>query len=158
VADRPEPLIVGLGNRLRADDAAGLAAAEIIVARRPELRALPYEGEPLGLVELWAGVDSAIVIDAVAGDRPGRIWRLSDPEPLLGRLPAAGSTHLLGLAETIELCRALGRAPRELTVIGIEAERFGLGEGLSPPVRRAAESVAAAILAELGAAEVEVRT
>jgi hydrogenase maturation protease len=146
VADPPDPLIVGLGNRLRADDGAGLAAAEIITARRPELRVVSYEGEPLGLVELWEGVDSAIVIDAVAGDRPGRIWWLSEPERLLGHLPGAGSTHLLGLAETIELARALGRAPRELTVIGIEAERFDLGEGLSPPIRRAAERVAAAIL------------
>ena len=143
------PLIVGLGNRLRGDDGAGVAVAKLIAARRPELAPLPYEGEPLGLLELWDGVEEAILIDAVAGERPGRIHRLTDPEQELRRLPSAGSTHLHGLAETLELCRVLGRVPPRLTVIGIEAQRFALGTGLTPPVRRAAETVAAALLAEL---------
>ena len=75
-----------------------------------------YEGEPVGLIEEWTGADAVIVVDAVSsGAPPGTIHRL---DPLAEPIPAAlsqGSTHAFGLAETIELARALDRLPRRLT-------------------------------------------
>ena len=75
-----------------------------------------YEGEPVGLIEDWAGADAVIVVDAVSsGAPPGTIHRL---DPLAEPIPAAlsqGSTHAFGLAETIELARTLDRLPPRLT-------------------------------------------
>ncbi len=92
-----------------------------------------YEGEPVGLIEEWTGADEVIVVDAVSsGAPPGTIHRL---DPLAEPIPAAlsqGSTHAFGLAETIELARALDRLPRRLTVYGIEGERFAAGRGAQP--------------------------
>ena len=52
-------------------------------------------------------------------------------------MPSRGSTHALGVAEAIELGRALGRLPRRLLVFGIEGGSFDAGAGLSPEVERA---------------------
>ncbi len=110
-----------------------------------------YEGEPVGLIEDWASADAVIVIDAVSsGAPPGTIHRL---DPLSEPIPTAlsqGSTHAFGLAETIELARALGRLPDRLTVYGIEGERFGAGDQLSAPVRSAVEAVRLELREQLG--------
>ena len=136
-----DTLVIGLGNSFRGDDGAGPAVArgllDDVLAR---VRA--YEGEPVGLIEEWTGADAVIVVDAVSsGAPPGTIHRL---DPLAQPIPAAlsqGSTHAFGLAETIELARALDRLPRRLVVYGIEGERFTAGEELSPAVTRAVEHV-----------------
>ena len=65
-----------------------------------------------------------------------------------GPLPVrtgAGGTHGLGLAEMIELGRALQRLPAELVVVGVEAQQFGLGEPMSPQVEACVELAARAV-------------
>jgi ribosomal protein S5 len=47
----------------------------------------------------------------------------------------------------VELARALGKLPSQVTIFGIEAGRVGLGEALSPEV----ESAVDALVAELAA-------
>jgi hydrogenase maturation protease len=47
------------------------------------------------------------------------------------------STHGIGLAGVLRLSRALGQAPQRLVVVGIEGERFDLGQGLSEKVEAA---------------------
>jgi hydrogenase maturation protease len=110
-----------------------------------------HEREPVGLIEDWSGADTVIVVDAASsGAPPGTIHRL---DPLSEPIPAAmsqGSTHAFGLAETIELARTLDRLPPQLTVYGIEGERFTAGEELSAPVRAAVEAVRLDLLERLG--------
>jgi hydrogenase maturation protease len=136
-----DTLVIGLGNSWRGDDGAGPAVARSLrdeVAARVHV----YEGEPVGLIDDWTSADAVIVVDAVSsGAPPGTIHRL---DALSEPIPAAlsqGSTHAFGLAETIELARALDRLPDRLTVYGIEGERFGAGDQLSAPVRGAVEAV-----------------
>lgn len=141
----PAPLVFGVGNEWRSDDAAGL-----IVARRlgepplPGVRVVEREGEPLGLIEEWSEHDEAIVVDAVrSGSEPGVIHRV---EATREKLPAElfrGSTHAIGLAEAVELARALGRLPRRLLVLGIEGGRFTAGSGLTPEVEQAVTQLVA---------------
>ena len=110
-----------------------------------------YEGEPVGLIEEWRGADAVIVVDAVSsGAAPGTIRRL---DPLAEPIPASlsqGSTHAFGLAETIELARALDRLPARLLVYGIEGERFDAGDELSPPVSAAVDAVREELRDRLG--------
>jgi hydrogenase maturation protease len=149
-ADLSDTLVIGLGNSFRGDDGAGPAVARGLLDKvRARVRA--YEGEPVGLIEEWTGADAVIVVDAVSSKSPaGTIHRL---EPLVEPIPAAlslGSTHAFGLAETIELARALDRLPRRLTVYGIEGESFTAGQDLSPPVQAAVEEVALELRKRLG--------
>jgi hydrogenase maturation protease len=128
--------VIGLGNDWRGDDAVGLA-----VARR--LHGLVLAGEPIGLTEAFRGDDEAIVVDAVcSGAEPGTLHVFdAGGEPLPARLFGASSTHSLGLAEALELARALGCLPRRVRVYGIEAGDVSFGNGLTPAVAAAAEHV-----------------
>jgi hydrogenase maturation protease len=144
-------LFVGIGNPLRGDDAAGLLAARALSARGEDgVEVRELEGEPIDLIETWEGAEAVVVADAVAsGGEPGAVHRV---DAAAGRLPAAlagPSTHALGLAEAVELGRALGRLPRRLVVYGIEGARFEAGAEPGEAVREAAERVAAAAAEEL---------
>ena len=59
------------------------------------------------------------------------------------RLPRPASTHLIGLADALELARALGRLPPRVVVYGIEGHRFGVGDPVSPAVAAAVDRVVA---------------
>ena len=89
-----------------------------------------------------AGAD-VIVVDAVkSGAPPGTItiWDVRTSRPPTGQFRC--STHALGVAEAIELARALYRLPRKLIVVGIEGIRFNPGEPPSAEVAEAVERLA----------------
>jgi hydrogenase maturation protease len=139
-APEPRVVVIGIGNAARGDDAAGL-----IAARR--LGGLEHEGDPVVLLDLWGDADLAVVIDAVSSSAaPGTIHRFdATASPLPTYLRSSSSTHAIGLAEAIELGRALGRLPARLIVFGIEGERFEAGTGISRAVAAAAEALAVAV-------------
>jgi len=144
-------LFVGIGNPLRGDDAAGLLAARALRGRAPRgVEVLELEGEPLGLIEAWEGADLVLLADAVcSGGAPGEVHRVEAGEGPLPASLAGSSTHALGLAEAVELARALERLPPRLVVFGIEAAGFETGAEPAPAVRAAAERVAETVAAEL---------
>jgi hydrogenase maturation protease len=144
--------VIGVGNRWRQDDAAGLeVAARLRAMRPPGVRVTEEEGEPASLLESWAGVDEALVIDGVrSGAPPGTLHRFEvHSEPLPAEL-FRPSTHALGVADAVELGRELGRLPHRLTIYGIEGERFEAGEGLTPAVEVAVDRLVAELNHELG--------
>jgi len=63
----------------------------------------------------------------------------------------AASSHGMDLGEAVELARVLDRLPGELVLYAVEVDRVGYGEGLTPPVARAAERLAGDIAAEVAA-------
>lgn len=143
-------LIVGCGNQDRSDDAAGL----LVVRRLRELGiyALELGGEGLALIDAWSGGADVIVVDAVmSGVPPGTItvWDARTSPFPVGQFRC--STHAFGMAETIELARALGRLPGKLIVYGIEGIRFGCGGPPSPEVGEAVERLAQRIAKEADA-------
>jgi hydrogenase maturation protease len=115
-----------------------------------EVDVLEREGEPTSLIDSWEGSDAVWLVDAVSsGADPGTVHRLDASE---GELPAAlfrASTHHFGLAEAVELARAVGRLPRKTIVYGIEGGSFDTGQTLSPEVETAAARVADAIREEV---------
>ena len=72
-------------------------------------------GEPAELLDaLGDGVEHVVLVDAVtSGAPPGTVHRFDASEAALV-VDANTTTHGLGLAETIELGRALGRLPARL--------------------------------------------
>ena len=57
------------------------------------------------------------------------------------------STHAFGVADAVELARALGRLPGRLDVYAIEGASFAAGDRLSPAVERAVAELAAELSA-----------
>lgn len=148
------PLVIGVGNENRGDDAAGLRVTS-------ELRSLVGDrvlvvdclGGATDLLDLWEGRGRVYLIDAVrSGGVPGS-WRrvLVRDQPLPSAL-AGTSTHGLSVASAVALGQTLGRMPEQLVVYGIEAAQFDPGAELSPEVRAGVESVALELAEELRSA------
>jgi hydrogenase maturation protease len=136
-------VVIGVGSEWRGDDAAGLEVARRLREAAPaDARVIEREGELVELMDAWAGADEAIVIDAVrSGAEPGTIHRLNASERRLPAELCRGSSHALGVAEAVEIARALDRLPRSLLVVGIEGAAFTAGSGLTPGVERAVEQI-----------------
>jgi hydrogenase maturation protease len=140
-------LVIGIGNAWRSDDAAGLEVARALQDSPPEgVDVLAREGEPTELIDVWAGAEAVWLVDAVSsGAAPGTVHRLDASSEPLPAVLFRVSSHLVGLAEAVELARALDRLPPRVVVYGIEGARFEAGEGLSPEVVDAVERVTAAL-------------
>jgi hydrogenase maturation protease len=142
--------VIGVGNEYRSDDAAGLVVARALRDRGVDAR--EQQGEPVALIEAFAGHDDVVLVDAVrSGAEPGTVHRVDvSDQPLPAELGRAASTHAVGIGEAIELARALDRLPARVVLFGIEAERFEAGTSLSPAVEAAVATLVDAIVAEVG--------
>lgn len=136
-------VVIGIGQSLRGDDAAGLEAVRQWKERFPETAGRPEvqieaSGLPgLALLDMLNDVEAAILVDAVQGSaRPGTIHRLSEAE-LESFTSASKSAHGWGVAETLRLRRQLTDARAKVRIIGIEAEQMELGSGLSKAIHEA---------------------
>jgi hydrogenase maturation protease len=149
--------VIGVGNRWRSDDAAGLEVVARLRLVLPEaVELLEREGEPTSLIDAWRGADAVWVVDAVSsGAQPGTLHRLDAAEHELPADLFRTSTHHFGLAEAVEIARAVGALPSRLVVFGIEAARLELGDTLTPEVEdavgRAADAVRSEVLASAAA-------
>jgi hydrogenase maturation protease len=139
-------LVVGLGHPDRGDDAVGTAVANRALALLPPDVGVVQHEDPAGLIDIWSGSDLVVISDAVrSGQPPGTVSVLNAGTAPLRIGTGAGGTHEFGLAEAVELARALDRLPPQLVIIGVEAERFELGTPLSPQVAAAVEPAAHAV-------------
>jgi hydrogenase maturation protease len=142
--------VIGIGQSLRGDDAAGLAAVRLWEKERSvqdtqtnvqvELEELPG----IGLLNLLEGTSFAILVDAVrSAAPPGTIHRLAEHQ-LESFQSSSGSAHGWGVAETLTLGRTLfpQQMPAKLLLIGIEAGQLQVGETLSPEVEASLPEVA----------------
>ena len=134
-------LILGCGNPDRSDDAAG-----VLVARRLRELGIPAEefgGDAPALIDAWSGWADVIVVDAMkSGASPGtiKIWDARTSAFPAGQFRC--STHAFGVAEAIELARAIDQLPCRLVIVGIEGIRFEWGELRSAEVADAVERLA----------------
>ena len=152
-SERSLALVVGIGNPDRGDDGFGPAVAQRLRGRMPSaVRILEHRSDALALIEDWNGIPSVILIDAVAViTQPGRIHRLDLTDSPLPICFAPRSTHVFGVAETIELARSLGRLPRRLVAYLVEGEQFATGAPMSLAVADVVEGVAESVIVELSA-------
>lgn len=152
VRQRPPVLVIGVGNALRRDDAAGLEIVRRVRARTKAGEIATYEhgGEMLALLDIWEGADAVVLVDAIrSGARPGTIHRVDATSAAIPvRLRCSSSTHAVGIGEAIELARLLGRLPKTVLLIGVEGHRFEAGDGLSEEVEAMVGELADAVLVE----------
>ena len=129
-------VVIGVGNALRADDAAGVLAVRRL-RPRPGVEIREQSGEATALVEALRGRAAALVVDAAAGAEPGRLHRLDAAARPLPQGLFGVSSHGFGVAEGIELARALGALPPVCVVYALEGECFDTGAPISDAVARA---------------------
>jgi len=137
--------IIGVGQSLRGDDAAGLAAVRLWQEKyqanidRPNLIVELVELPGVGLLGMLEGTRTVILVDAVHNNTKAGMVHLFSDDQLDAFTEGAGSAHGWGVAETLSLGRALmpSAMPEEIFLIGIEAGDLTLGESLSPEVESA---------------------
>jgi hydrogenase maturation protease len=149
----PRTLVLGLGNPILGDDGVGIVVAreaERLLTGRGEIETRQVSFAGLDLVELLAGFDRAILVDAIKTPHgePGAVYRLDPDElPTTDRLMA---THEISLTTAVALGSRMGLSmPREVVIYAVEVEDDrAFGETLTPEVASAVGPTAARVAAE----------
>jgi len=153
-APRPTGLVIGLGHDEHADDAAGPVVARLVASHLPAgWTAIEHQGDLTRLLDLCAGMDDVVIVDAVVSGAPvGTIHHICPDERPDRYLVTVGSTHGIGLLEAIAIGRALGRLPERVTLVGLEARRTAVGAPMSLEVQANLPMAAAMVLQDARAA------
>ena len=90
-----------------------------------------------------------MLVDTVrSGAPPGTIHRLDASQVPLPSPVRRSSSHTIGIAEAIELARALGTLPTGILVYGVEGRQFEAGTELSDEVAEALDRLVCELRAE----------
>lgn len=148
----PRALIVGCGNLLRGDDAAGPVAIRRLwdAGLPPGVRCADGGTGGMDVAFQMRGVPEVILIDACrSGSEPGSLFEVPGHEveqlpPLTGiHLHAFRWDHALAFARWL----LKHEYPRAVAVYLIEVETTAVGDGLSPAVDAAVDRLVAMLLA-----------
>jgi hydrogenase maturation protease len=137
-------LVLGLGNDLLGDDAAGLLAARALRDAFDPEQAEVIETSLCGiaLLDHFIGYQKAVIIDAIKTGKhpPGSIIELQ-PEDLSA--VAAPSPHYAGLPEMMALAKQLSLAfPEEIKIFALEVvDPYTIGGAVSEAVTKALPSL-----------------
>ena len=151
-------VVIALGNRFRGDDGIGPMVAERLRKNSADRAGGGIDGctvvegkdDAMALVSAWENAALAVVIDAaVSGAAPGTVRRLEAGAQPLSKDVARCSSHGLGLAEAVELGKALGRTPGRLVIFAVEAGTLEQGAAMSPQVAAAVDAVVRDVEAEV---------
>ncbi len=145
-------MVIGVGNTMRRDDGIGIVAVERLGDRiaGDAVELVTMDGESTRLIEAWAGAERAVVVDAMrSGEPAGTVRRIEVGRDALPSWTPGASSHHVGLAEAVDLGRALDRLPAHLVIYGVEVHDVSPGEGLSPAVEHAVPELVERLAAEL---------
>ncbi len=144
-------LVLGMGNDILSDDAAGLNVAREISRRLSGSEGIEVQETSemgLALLDFIVGFKDLILVDAVQTGRapPGFLHEMDGGA--LKVLPTV-SPHFLGVGEMVALGRHLGlQVPRRIKNFAIEVQDpFTVGVSMTPPLLRVLPSIAARVLA-----------
>ena len=144
-------LVIGIGNDYRSDDGVGLAAIRALTAKHlPGIQLIECAGDGMNLLETWQAAQKVILIDAVSsGSKPGTIFRFNARSGPIPTQLSFHSTHAFGIAEALELGRALDQLPLYPLLFGIEGKNFAVGTSMSPEVEQAMQEVVDQVMREI---------
>jgi hydrogenase maturation protease len=142
-------LVLGLGNRLLRDDAAGPLAIDELASEGPSSGdAVFRDGGTIGLALLPAIEDAGAVIalDAARlGAMPGTV-QVFEGEAMDRQLGGRKrSAHEVALADLMAAAAFNGRLPRRRALVAVEPQSTELGLAPSAPVQRAIPQMCGAV-------------
>ena len=145
--------VIGLGNVLMGDDGFGPAVihaleADYLVGDDVETFDLGTPG--LDLMPWLADVERVVIVDTVKSDLPPGTIRVYDKRDVLRHPPSVRvGPHDPGVKDALLTLEFAGRAPRELTLIGVVPARTELAATLSPDVAAAVRPALSAVVSVL---------
>jgi hydrogenase maturation protease len=149
--DSPHTLVIGCGNRLCGDDAAGPELVRRLMARGlpAGVRCLDAATDGVAVIDAMRNVPRLFLIDACAcGAEPGTILELTEAD--VETLPPGGvSVHAIRWNHALVLARQLlgPEYPTDVAIRLIVGDSFEPGDALSPAVAETVERLADQIIA-----------
>ena len=148
-------LVLGLGNTILGDDGVGISVVREIRNTwkgRPSVECVEASPGGMVLLDLVAGFDKVIVIDAVMTDDAnpaGFVYELALSD--LGNVVHPYASHFLNLQTTMELGKRLGhRMPSVVKIYAIKIEEnTTFREGLTPHVEEVVSGLARRVIGEI---------
>lgn len=130
-------VFVGVGNRMRGDDAIGPALIDLIKQDVPH--AIDADGAPENVTSAIRRLKPSVIVflDAASlGEAPGnaRIVESGDMEKL------EASVHNFSLDVVMEYLK--GETGADVFLVGVQPQRVGEGEGISPELKKPLEHIA----------------
>jgi hydrogenase maturation protease len=130
--------VLGLGNLLLSDDAAGLYLEAALKEERdasPRVEFVDGGTQGLALLGYLSNRRAVLVLDAVGlGAEPGSVHVLRGPAIDGLRVQRATTAHEGNALELLAVARLLGDVAAEVVVVGVEPALIATGIGLSPAV------------------------
>jgi len=143
--------VIGIGNRLRGDDALGpLVIDELKLMNGSDLELVDVGSDALSILEHLSDKKKVVIIDACKmGREPGSVVSFSPEEAdvVLDHDPL--SLHGLGLAEALRMAGSLQMLPEDLKIIGIEPESIQFNSQLSRTAQQAMKMIIEEVHREL---------
>lgn len=132
-------LVLGIGNLVMNDDAAGVLVAQELAPKYNNQRddLLVLDGGTLGLDLLgyieWA--DRLVLVDAVElGMEPGTVVKL-EGEDIDVAFESKLSAHQMGMKDMLLTSELMGQRPAEIVFYGIQSGTIEMDMELSEPVK-----------------------
>ncbi len=147
-------VVLGIGNTILTDEAAGVRAVEAL-ERRYKIPAdvLVIDGGTSGMemIEDLSNLDFLIVIDVVkTGAAPGTVVKIAGDEiPVFFRRKL--SPHQIALPDVLASLELLDTMPKEIIVLGVEPISLELGMEMTPTIAQKVPLLAEMAATELGA-------
>lgn len=130
--------VLGLGNVLMGDDAFGPAvvhAFEDAYTVSTDVEVVDLGTPGLDMTPWMTDADWLIVVDTVKSSRPPGTLVLYSKDDIMRQPPGPRvGPHDPGMRETLGTLELMGRAPHNVTIVGIVPEQTALGQPLSASV------------------------
>jgi hydrogenase maturation protease len=145
-------VVLGIGNTILSDEAAGVRAAEALErgwTLPPEVQVIDGGTSGMEMIEDLADADLLIVLDVVkSGHAPGTLVRIEgEAVPKFFRRKL--SPHQIGLPDVLASLELLGTMPGAIIVHGVEPVSLALGMEMTDTVAQAVPLLAARAAADL---------
>jgi len=125
-------LVIGYGNTIRSDDAAGIHAVELISKRHPEFECICVHQLMPELAEAISKRDMVFFVDASAISNHVEVQEIQS-----STFSNQSYTHFITPASLIALSlKVYGHKPRKAFIVGIPANRFDFGEEISEETKK----------------------
>ena len=144
-----KPVIIGIGNEFRGDDAAGILTVRQLEQKFPDKAEYYYfQDDVLSLVHHLDSSQVCIVDTVISGQQAGTIHLFDLHRDLADISEIKFSGHSFNPVDAIQLARVNGPLPETLLFYGIEGKSFAAGTAMTEAVSKGMETLAANIAAE----------
>lgn len=143
--------VIGIGNRLRGDDAAGPMVIDgLMELNESQVELIDAGSDAIGILEYLEDRPRVWIIDACSmAKTPGELVKFKPSQVNMVVQEDAQNLHGLGLSASLKMAGDLDMLPDELMIFGIQPESVEFNTGVSPAVRETINQVVKEIHAEI---------